>query len=123
FIKLPVKARELNDSPKETPAKDPVTTRSMAGQVFTQPTQVQSKPLPPRPLLLASGVVTNSSPDTNGPAPVTEPVKPSFPSVRLQGIFYRARNPSAVINAKSVFVGEKVAGAKVVAITRDSATL
>jgi hypothetical protein len=39
---------------------------------------------------------------------------------KLQGIFYSATNPSAIINGKSVKVGDEVEGLKVLAITRQS---
>ncbi len=42
---------------------------------------------------------------------------------RLQGIFYRASGPSAVIDAETVFVGDSVAGGRVKAIDRTSVTL
>lgn len=42
---------------------------------------------------------------------------------KLQGIFYRPANPSAVVNAKTVFVGDRIANAKVKAIDRQSVTL
>ena len=53
----------------------------------------------------------------------TEPPKPTFPPVRLQGVFYRAHNPSVMINAKTLKVGDKLGSVKVLAITRDSVTL
>lgn len=45
------------------------------------------------------------------------------PAFRLQGIFYRAANPSAVVNAKTVYVGDQVSGARVKAIDRQSVIL
>ena len=68
-----------------------------------------------------SSVGATASSSTN--VQVVEPAQPTFPAVRLQGIFYRTRNPSVMINFKTVSVGEKVANAKVVAITRNSVTL
>jgi hypothetical protein len=47
-----------------------------------------------------------------------------FPPLKVQGIFFRARNPSAVVNGKSVFVGDHMAGGvTIVAITADSVTV
>ena len=46
-----------------------------------------------------------------------------FPVLKVQGIFFRAKNPAAVINAKTVFIGDQVSNAKVVAITTDSVTI
>lgn len=48
---------------------------------------------------------------------------PSATRFKLQGIFYRPSSPSAVINAKTVFVGDIVADAKVKAIDQSSVTL
>jgi hypothetical protein len=42
--------------------------------------------------------------------------------MRVQGIIFN-RNPSAIINGKTVFVGDSVRGARVVAIARDAVTL
>lgn len=56
-------------------------------------------------------------------APAPAPVAATFPTLKLQGIFFRLRNPSVVINGKTVFVGEEVEGAKVTQIDRYSASL
>ena len=45
------------------------------------------------------------------------------PPFKLNAIFFRARNPSVVINSKTLYIGDKVAQAKVVAISRESVTL
>jgi hypothetical protein len=63
---------------------------------------------------------TNTALTTETASPVLPPPKPPL---KLQAIFYRARNPSAVINSKTVFRGDKVADAKVLAIDRESVTL
>jgi hypothetical protein len=49
-----------------------------------------------------------------------EPPKPA--PLRLQGIVFSTR-PSAVINGKTLFVGDRVREFRVVAITRDAAVL
>ena len=56
-------------------------------------------------------------PITNAVAPA--PV-PEFPTLKLQGVIWNPRRPSAVVNGKSVFVGEKVERAVVTAIEQDS---
>lgn len=53
--------------------------------------------------------------------PVT--VEPPAPVFKLQGIYYLPSRPSAMINSKTVFVGDSVAEAKVIAIGRESVTL
>ncbi len=42
---------------------------------------------------------------------------------KLQGIFYRPANPSAVVNSKTVYIGDTIASAKVKAIDHRSVTL
>jgi hypothetical protein len=63
----------------------------------------------------------NDSPSPDAARKVAEETeKPSF---RLQGIFYRPSKPSAVVNSKTVYVGDLVEGGKIQAITRNSVTL
>lgn len=70
------------------------------------------------------------------PAPVNEPatppavetpappiVKPEFPKLKLQGIFYRLNNPSVMINGKALWVGDDIEGAVIKTIERDNVTL
>ncbi len=118
--KVPVVARE----PEEAAAKAGQTAGKKSGVSKDLPQQPLS-PLnksAPRAPLAGSAEATALSP-TNIQDGVTEPAKPTFPALRLQGIFYRSRNPSVMLNAKTVSVGDKVSGAKVVAISRDSVTL
>jgi hypothetical protein len=42
---------------------------------------------------------------------------------RLQAVFYRSANPSAVINGKTVYIGERVSNARVKMIDRESVTI
>ena len=48
---------------------------------------------------------------------------PSHQTLRLQGIVYNATRPLAVINGNTVFVGDKVAGWSVTAISNKTVTL
>jgi hypothetical protein len=50
-------------------------------------------------------------------------VPPKPAPLRLQGIVFNPARPSAMINGKTVFVGEKVGEFRVGAITQNSATL
>jgi hypothetical protein len=56
-------------------------------------------------------------------APVSTEGAVVKPAPKLQAIVYNPRNPSATINGKTVFVGEKVGEWKVAAIDKESATL
>jgi hypothetical protein len=64
---------------------------------------------------------------TNCPTPkplIPSPEQPRrFPRVILQGIIYRTNDSSVIINGKTVFVGDRIGEAKVVTITRTTATL
>lgn len=48
---------------------------------------------------------------------------PPPPAPKLQGIFFSARNPSAMISGETVMVGDKLNGWRVDAITQRSVTL
>jgi hypothetical protein len=70
-------------------------------------------------------VATNS-----GIAPVATVAPPSlaassnnFPQLKVQGVFFRAKNPGALVNSKTVFVGDWIANAKVVEIRPDGITV
>ena len=106
-LKLPVVAREL---PDEKSAADP------------KPTVVKVSENKNNLAPIANQGGTNAEPSTNAQT-VAEPPKQTFPAVRLQGIFYRPNRPSVMINSKTVSVGDKVSGTKVVAVSRDSVTL
>ena len=67
--------------------------------------------------VIVEAKITNAEPAT------TEPPPPPAPTFKLQGIFYRLSRPSAMINSKTVFVGDRLGQAKVLAINRDSVTL
>ena len=48
---------------------------------------------------------------------------PTKGQLKVQGIFYRERDPSAIINGQTVTVGDRIGTAKVVAIERQSVTV
>ena len=96
----------------------------------------QALPVSPTPVAQPAQAVpaatpSNAAPDmvssmaaaTTNVTPVAESPKAEPMTYQLQSIFYRARNPSAVINGKTVFLGERVGGAKVLAIDKDSVTI
>jgi hypothetical protein len=113
-----VSARESKNEILTPPARNLPTNRNSAEEVVPRSGLNETKLALPTPHVALANVAPPGSSPSNAPI-----VKPSFPSVRLQGIFYRSKNPSVMINSKSALVGDKIAGAKVVAITRDSVTL
>ncbi len=46
-----------------------------------------------------------------------------FPPLNLQGIFFRLKNPSVLINSRALYVGDQIGGARVVEIQRRTVTL
>ena len=60
--------------------------------------------------------------DTNRPV-VTEPAAPAPPPLKLQGIVYNPTRPSALINGRVIFLGDRVREYRVLAIHRDEVLL
>jgi hypothetical protein len=58
---------------------------------------------------------------TNLPLPAVE--EPAPANLHLQGIFYRTAKASTFINGQTLFVGDEIEGAKVLAIERQSVRL
>lgn len=56
-------------------------------------------------------------------AVIAEPPAPKLPPLKLQAIVFNPKRPSVVINGRTLFVGEKLGEARVVAIDQESATL
>lgn len=95
-----------------------------ASVLFVRPWRTAPKPAmtDPTPLVrLEKPVPTNAPPPKPAPPPEPRPVQ--FPELKLQGIIYRQNEPAAIINAETYYVGDRVSGAQVVAITRHSVEL
>lgn len=103
------KAREPIALPEVAPEENIAIP---ANRVFS----VDDEPAP------APAVVTPPAPPANT-VPVVELARPAAPAFKLQGIFYRPNNPSAVVNNKTVFLGDSVGSSRVKAIDRQSVTL
>jgi len=109
---IPVQAREVEEIPN-IPAGEGGELPIPENRQFA----LNDRPSSPVPLTTAAGasaefVSASVAADDSQPA-----------TFRLQGIFYRPANPSAVVNAKTVFVGDRIANAKVKAIDQQSVTL
>ena len=137
FIVKGVQARRQSADPaaksllvhaREPQPPAPASTTDSTPAVETAPTSPASAtPAPPTPINTsvstepaAPAPQTSATTSPPVPAPPPEPPKPAF---RLQGIFFRPANPSALVNGKSVWVGSRVDGATVKTITRDSLTI
>lgn len=90
----------------------------------TPPPPAQSQPVPVQPVIAE----TKPSPIPPPPPPITNapaaaPSKPTPPPLKLQAIFYTPRNPSAIINGKTVQIGDTFEGLRIVKINPDSVDL
>jgi hypothetical protein len=83
-------------------AAKPAETTNPSAPSATAPAKPDSTPSPATP----------AAPAPSGPRPI-----------RLQGIVYDPSRPSAMINGKTLFVGDRLGAMQVVAIDRNSATL
>jgi len=114
-------AETLSRSPERAvPAPEATVAKSALPANARPPTDLQAA---------QTDSISDTSPSlpTVTPAPtksgVTAPASGSFPAMKLQGIVYRPSNPSVVINNKTLFIGETIGEAKVVAIDRTSVTV
>jgi outer membrane biosynthesis protein TonB len=114
-------------APVPAPAVNPP-----APAISQAPPTPPAPPAAPQPEPEPTVVVPASAPTAPAPALVVpsapampeEPPAPPKPApLRLQGIAFSAAHPSAVINGKTVYVGDKLGEFRVSAITADSATL
>jgi hypothetical protein len=89
------------------------SSRTVSAKEAQAETSSESTVAPP----VVAAIPRPEPPITNAVAavPATE-----FPTLKLQGVIWSPSRPSAVINGKSVFVGEKVERAVVTAIEQDS---
>ncbi|HEY5909750.1 MAG TPA: hypothetical protein VJA21_04000 [Verrucomicrobiae bacterium] len=102
--------------PSAVPAAAPETNAIISSVPSTPAEPPATAPAPAKSVAVAAAAPTNSV-----AAPESQPSPPVGP--RLQGIVFDPARPSVVINGRTLFKGDKVAGFRVVAIGRDSVTL
>ena len=112
---VPVQAREAQGIP-DIPAGEGAKLPIPENRQFA----LNDRPSPSGPLRASGTAATSASTEPASISAVTDEAPASF---KLQGIFYRPANPSAVVNSKTVFVGDRIANAKVKAIDHQSVTL
>jgi hypothetical protein len=75
----------------------------------------------PQPLPVA---VVTPAPAPAPPPPPAKPVAPAWPAdLKLKGIFFSKANPRALINGKTVVVGDEINGIRVTKIEEDKVTV
>lgn len=117
---LQVHARE----PQPAPDADPTALAGGAPTPEFAPAVDNSAPAAPIPNRNFS--LDDEPAASAAPAPAPAPAVPAETpkaQFKLQGIFFREANPSAMVNGKSVSVGSRISGGTVRAITRDTVTL
>jgi hypothetical protein len=95
------------------PASAPAPVSAPTGALAADPTVEWTNAL----------VADTQERDATIATPVAAPAPPKPAPLRLQGILFNPRRPSAMISGKTVFVGDKVGGFRVAAIDQDSVTL
>jgi hypothetical protein len=112
-VVLPVAARVM-DPPA---AASPQTTAPEIApeKIVTQPESPATTP---------AYIERPDEPNTNGypvVAAIAEALKPA--PLKLQGIFFNPQNPSAVLNSRTLYLGDRVNGFRVMAISPVAVTL
>jgi hypothetical protein len=114
---IPVQARELEETPDIPPGEG--AELPIPGNRQFALNDRPSASLPQNTGATAAAAVASAE---SVPAVAAADEAPAA-SFKLQGIFYRPANPSAVVNTRTVFVGDRIANAKVKAIDQQSVTL
>ena len=74
----------------------------------------------PKPVAATSSAPTTTMKSTASVTPPATTATPQAKPIRLQSIFYRLKNPTVILNGKTLGVGETVDGIKIVSIQRTS---
>lgn len=105
-VPLPVAARVV-----DPPLPQPSQVAVPAADLTNTPVMTESH-------ALGEVLKPLDEPATNGlpvVAAIVEAVVP--PALKLQGIFFNPQNPSAVVNGRSVYLGDRVSGFRVMGIS------
>lgn len=121
--KTAVVAREL--PPQSQPAPPLVSSVPEPPESAKGLAEQSNKKAAPKPGQTAPPSVGTKSSEASASPGIVEAgnFQGEFPSLKLQGLFYRTKNPSVLINSKTLFVGDRVEHVKVISIERDRVTL
>jgi len=125
----PTPATKIAPPPNPTPI--PVVAKTPETKSVTPPAPVPapvpvvvpttvSSPAPVVPVAAVTPTATASA--IISPAPAPAPLPP-FPTIKLKAIFYRAKNPMALLNSRTLGIGEEIEGALVTKIESQKVTL
>jgi hypothetical protein len=115
----PAPAPEPAPAPAPAHVPEPKTIAPRATAVETAPV------VPARETAKAATSETSEAPAVAAPTAETAQVAPqaSKPAPKLQSIVYNPRRPSAMINGRIVYVGDKFGDWRIIGIDQESATL
>lgn len=106
--------------PDESPVVMPVPAESLVADALQNPVPPPTTIVPGDP----AGVATPSTAPVIAASPLAQPAGPRpFPELKLQGIYYRLRDPSVMINGQTLEIGDVVENARVIRIERKEVTL
>lgn len=125
--RLRAAARESSQElPEPTHSESNPRPETVPVATHAQPTALPTPP-PPAVTATSSGPATGSSvASTQRVGSVTAdppPPPPPFPSLKLQGIFFKPGDGAAMINSRMVRVGDRVQRARILAIERENVSL
>src|SRR4051812_28446487 len=109
----------VNAAARQNPASDAGEGASVATEA---PEQSAPEPAAP-PEIAALDLQKVSAQTSNDSTTVAAPLSPPAPTFKLQGIFYKPVQPLAMVNGRTVGVGEKVLNGRITAIRRESVSV
>ena len=118
-------------SPSTPPAETVPDTAAQVASIPPTPEAAHSTTTAPsvsepsisKPEPVATPVVEPQEVVTNVPPPSLSAKEPARPEFRLSGIIYTVARASAIMNGKTVFVGDQINGATVLKIGQTDVTL
>lgn len=106
--------------PEESPAVTPAPAESLVADALQNPVPPPTTTAPVAP----PGIASPATAPVIAASPLAQPAGPRpFPELKLQGIYYRLRDPSVMINGQTLEIGDLVENARVIRIERKEVTL
>ena len=112
--RMKVHAREPESPGQKTrPVETPTPVAASIAEPVANPA-TRELAQPAAPSTETAGSISQNGTDRPPPPP---------PNLKLQAIFYHPNNPSVIISGKTLFRGDSIRGARILAIDKESVTL
>jgi hypothetical protein len=105
------------------PAANGVGAIPVSATVASAQPKPSTSPEPGAGTAPVAATPTASSPSATNSAPAPETPAPKPTTLKLQSILFGSRKPSAMINGKPLFLGDRIGQFRVTSISEDSVTL